>query len=155
MICGICHGVLDEPKQCCQNGHVFCNNCLEQHLKKSDVCPNNCPRIPVADSLAAKKWIDELEVYCEFHFSYDCDKDDWVVKEDGCNFIAKAGEIATHEKNCQHAWLDCPYCAETFTAKEMPSHKEECDQKPVQCTICNQMYLTTDSEVFKQSLLSH
>jgi hypothetical protein len=36
--CSICMDVLNKPKQC-QNGHIFCNDCIVDSIKLKPECP--------------------------------------------------------------------------------------------------------------------
>ena len=38
IICGICHEIPQEPKQC-KIGHIFCEGCIYQWLGKKKICP--------------------------------------------------------------------------------------------------------------------
>lgn len=142
--CGICLEILNDPKQC-PPGRTFPSTCLTEHLKKSDKCPFNCAAEPVAQNLIARKWIDHLEVYCQFHFH--CQNETWEVNKQGCDFIGTFGDISTHETNCLFAILRCQFCAQNFTAPKLPGHSENCPSKPIPCNLCNKQIMQKELQV--------
>jgi hypothetical protein len=43
LMCNICLHLLEKPRQC-QNGHLFCTDCIVPYLKRSSECPTcRCP----------------------------------------------------------------------------------------------------------------
>ena len=38
--CSVCYNVLKEPRMCRNNEHIFCLDCISEHLKvNSETCP--------------------------------------------------------------------------------------------------------------------
>lgn len=74
IICGICFGVLDDPQELIECGHMFCNNCINRWLDdpyyNTPTCPI-CRRDFCLDDLrpsidSIRKYINRLRIRCDF-----------------------------------------------------------------------------------------
>ncbi|XP_046920220.2 E3 ubiquitin-protein ligase NRDP1 [Dermatophagoides farinae] len=74
IICGICFGVLDDPQEIIECGHMFCHNCIYRWLDdpyyntvtcpicRRDICVDDIR--PAIDSV--RQYINRLRIRCDF-----------------------------------------------------------------------------------------
>ena len=96
--CIICQNVLKDPKQCHENEHHFCKECILGHLNVSSTCPMCQDYLSVKSLKKPSRFIrnslDSLEISCEYTSS-------------GCKAVVTLGELEHHVLNCDHAMVTC------------------------------------------------
>jgi hypothetical protein len=167
-ICPVCQDICRKPRQC-KDGHLFCFECLKQVIEHNPSCPvcrTDLALETISRNLVAEKQIENLLVWCRYHFELGEDEE-CLVSEDGCTESLMSSNLAAHEKQCLYAWTICPYgsdkcgkvrkmnrseheveCTYRTTACEycyclvqlssINEHQLECKAGPVQCSHCNE-----------------
>ena len=149
LLCGICLGLLQDPRQCV-NGHLFCFHCVSRVLfenekdDKESICPIcriNISPSTLSRSLYVEKAISSLKKFCKYR-----------SKEkggEGCKEVFNLDLIKEHEKVCQYRYVGCPNgCAKKVRVVHLEHHKEHCELRPIQCKYC-------ENEVFAMKLKAH
>ena len=96
--CCICYNVLKEPRMCRNNGHVFCHDCITEHLQaKSQTCPE-CHEHLTVDTLCWPRVLNDhlskLKINCDF-------------ASRGCPEFICVEDLQTHVANCAHSPVLC------------------------------------------------
>lgn len=89
LFCPICSEVFTEPTRL-DCGHTFCNDCINQWYKKSELCPNCRQKIIaslVSRDLLAYTIINDLEVSCN-------------NESKGCPWKGPLSDLKAHMKVC-------------------------------------------------------
>lgn len=134
--CPICRNVLKNPKQCNQNEHHFCNQCILRHLQGSFTCPM-CQEYLSSKNLKkpsrfVQNSLDNLEISCE---------------NQGCQAVVLLGELQNHITNCDHALVTCTNqrCHMQLKRKDIMYHERmECEFRVLRCVGCIRLF----NEVF-------
>ncbi len=131
LTCSICMKVLCRPHMvnCCEK--QFCEECLEEWLRKNYICPN-CRSTDFYHMLMRQKSrkLGELKVYCP-------------NKKYGCESTLKISECNNHlstsnAEGCLYIQLNCPnMCTSEVFSGNLKKHiEEECPRRQVPCTHC-------------------
>ena len=102
LICPLCNKLYKKPLMCsiCQN--VYCQNCLEQYVKKK-ICPNNCNNNKFTKSISRNELLSKVVYKCK-----NCSKEVFL------------NDIKAHlESNC------LPNIEKTKTLSELYQTKKE------------------------------
>ena len=133
--CGICFGVLNDPKQC-KKGHAYCNGCYDQWLDQHQKCPS-CRLRLISDDLSTclilTNLIEEMTVTCKCLDETD--------SRHGCDWIGTMLERTA--RDCPYLYDNCsfPGCDATgIRVSKMASHKSRCQRRPVRCDECDMTY---------------
>ena len=145
--CSICYNVLKEPRMCRNNEHLFCLDCITEHLRvNSQTCPE-CNEHLSVDTLRrarlANKYLSKLKINCD-HASR------------GCPEFTCLEELKTHVATCGYAPVLCSNaeCGMEINKQDKVSHETEvCEYRRVKCHDCGQ--IQEDVETLKRSLLEH
>ena len=131
--CSICYNVLKEPRMCRNNEHIFCLDCISQHLKvNSKTCPESkhlsldtlrkAPRV-------LRNYLCKLTINCD-HASR------------GCPQFTCLEELETHVSNCGYAPVLCSNaeCGMEINKQDKVHHETEvCEYRRVKCQDCGKM----------------
>lgn len=134
--CPICQNVLKNAKQCTQNEHHFCEQCILRHLKGSSSCPL-CQEYLSSKNLKkpsrfVQNSLDNLEISCE---------------NADCKAVVPLGELQSHLTNCDYTLVTCTNqrCHVTVKRKDAMYHEQmECEFRVVRCVQC----IRLSNEVF-------
>ena len=145
--CSICYNVLKEPRMCRNNEHLFCLDCITEHLRvNSQTCPE-CNEHLSVDSLRrarlANKYLSKLKINCD-HASR------------GCSKFTCLEELETHVATCGYVPVLCSNaeCGMEINKQDKVRHETEvCEYRRVKCHDCGQ--IQEDVETLKKSLLEH
>ena len=145
--CSICYNVLKEPRMCRNNEHLFCLDCITEHLRvNSQTCPE-CNEHLSVDTLRrarlANKYLSKLKINCD-HASRGCPK------------FTCLEELKTHIATCGYAPVLCSNaeCGMEINKQDKVRHETEvCEYRRVKCHDCGQ--IQEDVETLKRSLLEH
>ena len=143
--CSICYNVLKEPRMCRNNEHLFCLDCITEHLRvNSQTCPE-CNEHLSVDTLRRARVVNnilsKLKINCD-HASRGCPE-----------FIC-LGELKTHVATCGYAPVLCSNaeCGMEINKQDKVHHETEvCEYKRVKCHDCGQ--IQEDVKTVKRSLL--
>ncbi len=129
--CAICRNVLKDPKQCKENEHHFCEQCIVGHLKVSRTCPLCQEYLSVKSLKKPSRFIqnslDSLEISCE---------------NTGCKAVVYLGELTSHINNCDYGLVTCTNdgCQMKVERKVKEYHEKiECRFRVVQCAECKRL----------------
>ena len=91
--CSICYNVLKEPRMCRNNEHLFCLDCITEHLRvNSQTCPE-CNEHLSVDTLrrarVVNNYLSKLKINCD-HASRGCPE--FICLEDLKTHIATCGK---------------------------------------------------------------
>ena len=132
--CSICYNVLKEPRMCRNNEHIFCLDCISEHLKvNSETCPE-CNEHLSLDTLrkaprVLRNYLCKLKINCD-HASR------------GCPQFTCLEELETHVSNCGYAPVLCSNaeCGMEINKQDKVHHETEvCEHKRVKCQDCGKM----------------
>ena len=145
--CSICYNVLKEPRMCRNNEHLFCLDCVTEHLRvNSQTCPE-CNEHLSVDTLrkarVVNNFLSKLKINCD-HASR------------GCPEFTCLEELKTHVATCGYAPVLCSNaeCGMEINKQDKVRHETEvCEYRRVKCHDCGQ--IQDDVETLKQSLLEH
>ena len=143
--CSICYNVLKEPRMCRNNEHLFCLDCITEHLRvNSQTCPE-CNEHLSVDTLRrarlANNYLSKLKINCD-HASR------------GCPQFTCLEELKTHVATCGYAPVLCSNaeCGMEINKQDKVRHETEvCEYRRVKCHDCGQ--IQEDVETLKRSLL--
>ena len=129
--CSVCYNVLKEPRMCRNNEHIFCLDCIREHLKvNSETCPE-CNEHLSLDTLrkaprVLRNYLSKLKINCD-HASRGCPK------------FTCLEELETHVTNCGYAPALCSNaeCGMEINKQDKVHHEiEVCEYRRVKCQDC-------------------
>ena len=128
--CSICYNVLKDPRMCRNNEHVFCLDCITEHLKvNSQTCPE-CNEHLSVDTLRRPRlltnYLSKLKINCD-HASRGCPE--FVCVED----------LESHVENCGFSPMMCSNenCGMEINKQDKDHHENEvCEYRKVKCQDC-------------------
>ena len=132
--CSICYNVLKEPRMCRNNEHIFCLDCISEHLKvNSETCPE-CNEHLNLDTLrkaprVLRNYLYKLKINCD-HASR------------GCPQFTCLQELETHVSNCGYVPVLCSNaeCGMEINKQDKVHHETEvCEYRRVKCQDCGKM----------------
>ena len=132
--CSICYNVLKEPRMCQNNEHIFCLDCICEHLKvNSKTCPE-CNEHLSLDTLrkaprVLNNYLCKLKINCD-HASR------------GCPQFTCLEELETHVSNCGYAPVLCSNadCGMEINKQDKVHHETEvCEYRKLKCHDCAQI----------------
>ena len=145
--CSICYNVLKEPRMCRNNEHLFCLDCITEHLRvNSQTCPECNEHLNVNTlrrARLANNYLSKLKINCD-HASR------------GCPEFTCLEELKTHVATCGYAPVLCSNaeCGMEINKQDKVRHETEvCEYRRVKCHDCGQ--IQEDVETLKRSLLKH
>ena len=132
--CSICYNVLKEPRMCRNNEHVFCLDCITEHLKvNSQTCPECNDRLSV-DTLRRPRlltnYLSKLKISCD-HASRGCPE--FICVED----------IESHVESCGFSPVMCSNenCGMVINKQDKDHHENEvCEYRKVKCQDCGKTW---------------
>ena len=129
--CPICRNVLKDPKQCKENEHHFCEQCIISHLTVSRTCPMCQEYLTVKSLKKPSRFIrnnlDNLEISCE---------------NEGCKAVVCLGELQSHIASCDYALVRCSNggCRLEVKRKDKEYHeKVHCRYRVIRCKDCQRL----------------
>ena len=143
--CSICYNVLKEPRMCRNNEHLFCFDCITEHLRvNSQTCPE-CNEHLSVDTLRrarlANNYLSKLKINC-----------DHATR--GCPEFTCLEDLKTHVATCSYAPVLCSNaeCGMEINKQDKVRHETEvCEYRRVKCYDCGQ--IQEDVETLKRGLL--
>ena len=128
--CSICYNVLKDPRMCRNNEHVFCLDCITEHLKvNSQTCPECNDHLSV-DTLRRPRlltnYLSKLKIKCD-HASRGCPE-----------FIC-VENLESHVESCGFSPVMCSNenCGTEINKQDKDHHETEvCEYRNVKCRDC-------------------
>ena len=131
--CSICYNVLKDPRMCRNNEHVFCLDCITEHLKvNSQTCPECNDHLSV-DTLRRPRlltnYLSKLKISCDY-------------ASRGCPEFVCVEDLATHVESCGFSPVMCSNenCGMEINKQDKDHHENEvCEYRKVKCRDCGKM----------------
>ena len=133
--CSICYNVLKEPRTCRNNDHVFCLDCIAEHLKvNSQTCPECNEHLSVETLRRPRRlnnYLSKLKINCDY-------------ASRGCPEYVCVEDLETHVENCGFAPVLCSNeeCGMEINKQERVHHETavcEYRNRRVKCHDCGQI----------------
>ena len=128
--CSICYNVLKEPMMCRNNEHLFCRDCITEHLNtNSHTCPECNEDLTVETLRRARvvsNYLSGLRIKCNYSHR-------------GCQEYIRLEELDSHVKNCGFAPVKCSNeeCEMIVNKREIIHHESTvCEYRKVKCHNC-------------------
>ena len=128
--CSICYNVLKEPVMCRNNEHLFCRDCITEHLNtNSHTCPE-CNEDLTVETLRRTRVVSNilsgLKIKCDYSHR-------------GCQEYIRLEELDSHVENCGFAPVKCSNeeCEMIVNKREIIHHESTvCEYRKVKCHNC-------------------
>ena len=128
--CSICYNVLKEPMMCRNNEHLFCRDCITEHLNtNSHTCPE-CNEDLTVETLRRARvismFLSGLKIKCDYSHR-------------GCQEYIRLEELDSHVENCGFAPVKCSNeeCEMIVNKREIIHHESTvCEYRKVKCHNC-------------------
>lgn len=153
-ICGLCLDVMNNPLQCCTEGHCYCSECILDAMISDRRCPLCRVKVPktykFVKNLAVRNLIDNLEVRCNVdaqatcnwtgplhqraeHIKADCPLTETECTHAGCNEQMPRFFIQDHEAGCEFKMVTCSQCIlVTLPQRDITTHMPmDCISRPM------------------------
>ena len=133
--CSICYNVLKEARACRNNDHVFCLDCITEHLRvNSQTCPE-CDENLSVETLRRPRVLNNYLCKLKINCDYACR---------GCPEYISVEDLKTHVKNCGFAPVFCSNkeCCMEINKQERVHHETavcEYRNRRVKCHDCRQI----------------
>ena len=142
-ICGICHDILKEPKQCLQ-GHAYCNDCIHTHMAQSRSCPMcACPLgdATLARCLALRDLLGRMQIKCPMTLQVQPQYRTGPIEtqEASCTWTGILDTVEDHViAHCPCTEFSCPNdgCDRLIQRRHLPLHYDNCIYQLVKCPHC-------------------
>ena len=142
--CSICYNVLKEPMMCRNNEHLFCRDCITEHLNtNSHTCPE-CNEDLTVETLRrarlANNILSGLKIKCDYSHR-------------GCQEYIRLEELDSHVENCGFAPVKCSNeeCEMIVNKLEIIHHESTvCEYRKVTCHNC--VKIEQDVEEMKEKM---
>jgi E3 ubiquitin-protein ligase NRDP1 len=127
--CSICYNVLKEPMMCRNNEHIFCRDCITEHLTvNSHTCPE-CNEDLTVETLRKARLVSnilsELKIKCDY-------------SNRGCQELIRLEGLDSHVENCGFAPVKCSNeeCQLVVDKRELIHHESTaCEYRKVKCHV--------------------
>lgn len=127
--CFICSLITINPVQCGNCHVIFCKNCINDVMKKNNICPNNqCSKSPFDEREIDKnmrKMLDESSFNCPL----------------SCGKVFQYNQFDSHKAICQNlkSTFRCSLCQEDINENIDDNFKKhKCKKLICICLLCNQ-----------------
>ena len=125
--CSICYNVLKDPRMCQNNEHVFCLDCITEHLKvNSETCPE-CNDHLSLDTLRRPRlltnYLSKLKISCDH-------------ANRGCPEFICVENLESHVESCGFSPVMCSNenCGMEINKQDKDYHENEvCQYRKVKC----------------------
>ena len=142
--CSICYNVLKEPMMCRNNEHLFCRDCITEHLNtNSHTCPECNEDLTVETLRRARvisNFLSGLKIKCDYSHR-------------GCQEYIRLQELDSHVENCGFAPVKCSNeeCEMIVNKREIIHHESTvCEYRKVKCHDC--VKIEQDVEEMKEKI---
>ena len=162
-LCGICTGVLVEPKQC-KSGHVFCGKCIDQWLLQSSKCPI-CRTTLKKEELSHNRALENMVGRLLVRYGQSSKpivispprkrvkldrKSKSKNKPEICKWEGHLCDLQNHiDHECKFTLVSCPNGFCRYRRDEMETHLKSCIYQPITCDKCNR------NDIARYTMRSH
>ena len=131
--CSICYNVIKDPRMCHKNEHVFCHDCITEHLKvNSQTCPE-CNDHLTVDMLRRPRlltnYLSKLKINCDH-------------ADRGCPEFICVENLESHVESCGFSPVMCSNekCGMEINKQDKDHHENEvCEYRKMKCQDCGKM----------------
>ena len=131
--CSICYNVLKDPRMCHKNEHVFCHDCITEHLKvNTQTCPE-CNDHLTVDMLRRPRlltnYLSKLKINCDH-------------ADRGCPEFICVENLESHVESCGFSPVMCSNenCGMEINKQDKDHHENEvCEYRKMKCQDCGKM----------------
>ena len=131
--CSVCFNVLKDPVMCRNNEHLFCRDCITEHLNtNSHTCPE-CNEDLTVETLRRARVISNiisaLKIKCDY-------------SQRGCQESIRLEQLDSHVENCGFAPVKCSNeeCEVIVNKQEIIHHESAvCEHRKVKCHNCGKI----------------
>ena len=142
--CSVCFNVLKDPVMCRNNEHLFCRDCITEHLNtNSHTCPE-CNEDLTVETLRRARVISNiisaLKIKCDYSHR-------------GCQESIRLEELDSHVENCGFAPVKCSNeeCEMVVNKRDIIHHVSAvCEYRKVKCHNCGK--IEQDVEEMKEKI---
>jgi hypothetical protein len=138
LLCLICSDVAENARTACDNGHLFCFDCITPWIQTNGVLAATCPgcRQPiykVHPSRGLDKIIAALPVRCS---NVDTNTQPSRRKQRGCVWTGPLEGRTDHLQMCPFEKVTCtlPGCIKTIRRDALADHEASCQCRIAKCT---------------------
>ena len=142
--CSVCFNVLKDPVMCRNNEHLFCRDCITEHLNtNSHTCPECNEDLTVETLRRARvisNIISDLKIKCDY-------------SQRGCQESIRLEELDSHVESCGFAPVKCSNeeCEMIVNKREIIHHESTvCEYRKVKCHNCGK--IEQDVEEMKEKM---
>lgn len=114
------------PLMCKKCETIFCQDCIENWKKKSNVCPMRCNPIELIpiERTVMKQQLNKIKLACP-------------NQKYGCLTLVPMNEVLRHEKVCDYRGTKCEKCLELVPLIGLNFHLyESCKKNQLPCIVC-------------------
>ena len=131
--CSICYNVIKDPRMCHKNEHVFCHDCITEHLKvNTQTCPE-CNDHLTVDMLRRPRlltnYLSKLKINCDH-------------ADRGCPEFICVENLESHVESCGFSPVMCSNenCGMEINKQDKDNHENEvCEYRKMKCQDCGKM----------------
>ena len=131
--CSICYNVIKDPRMCRKNEHVFCHDCITEHLKvNTQTCPE-CNDHLTVDMLRRPRlltnYLSKLKINCDH-------------ADRGCPEFVCVENLESHVESCGFSPVMCSNenCGMEINKQDKDHHENEvCEYRKMKCQDCGKM----------------
>ena len=131
--CSICYNVIKDPRMCHKNEHVFCHDCITEHLKvNTQTCPE-CNDHLTVDMLRRPRlltnYLSKLKINCDH-------------ADRGCPEFICVENLESHVESCGFSPVMCSNenCGMEMNKQDKDHHENEvCEYRKMKCQDCGKM----------------
>ena len=131
--CSICYNVIKDPRMCHKNEHVFCHDCITEHLKvNTQTCPE-CNDHLAVDMLRRPRlltnYLSKLKINCDH-------------ADRGCPEFICVENLESHVESCGFSPVMCSNenCGMEINKQDKDHHENEvCEYRKMKCQDCGKM----------------
>ena len=131
--CSICYNVIKDPRMCHKNEHVFCHDCITEHLKvNTQTCPE-CNDHLTVDMLRRPRlltnYLSKLKINCDH-------------ADRGCPEFICVENLESHVESCGFSPVMCSNenCGMEINKQDKDHHENEvCEYRKMKCQDCGKM----------------
>jgi len=151
-LCSICIDIVNNPIQCSDCEHFFCEGCINKHVFIKNDCPN-CKTQPFSKEKIcrlARVFLEKLEFDCpmkckEIIKFFDAEKHKSICSKikdiHECNLCQMQMDYVEdlkekHLLECRELKISCDFCKKEYNKFDFETHLEACNKYCFNCDKC-------------------
>lgn len=157
--CLFCLFIVKDPISCSNCETLFCNKCLEDHLKRSKICPqcrNEYKPKPINRIISGI--LQRSQFYCPLKCKTVLSQDTMYIHLPKCknlerikclhcnttmqydHSLTEEENYDKHKKDCSLLTTPCLYCEELVVKSKYVQHLSKCSSRLYFCTQCRDYF---------------